>query len=188
MWEPAAIIVVLVLSVVLVRFLVRYRQRRQMMAELALRLDMRFHGEDRIGLLDRLGATYLAQQGHSTRAVNVIQGRRADRHLFCFDFLCEIGSGSSRTVKHRTVILWQQAKSLPAVVAVRAQSLDGLGRFADFRHVRTRDADFDGHFGAFTDELDAASDILSEPLRRNLLRCGAIGWEFCGQELLLYSD
>ena len=188
MWEPAAIIVVLVLSVVLVRFLVRYRQRRQMLAELALRLDMRFHGEDRVGLLDRLGGTYLAQQGHSSRAVNVIQGRRGDRHFFCFDSLSEIGAGSSRTVRHRTVVYWQQTRPLPAVVGVRDEGLDGLGRFADFRHLRTKDGDFDSHFDVFSDEPDAAVQILSEPLRRNLLRCGDIGWEFCGRELLLYSD
>jgi hypothetical protein len=188
MWEPAAIILVLVSAVMLVRLTVRYRRRRQMLAELALRLDMRFSADDCLGILDRLAGAYLTQHGHSKRVINVIQGRREQRQFLCFDYLFEVGVGQSRTVQRRTAVVWGQARALPSAVGLTGIKLEPVGRFCDFCRVRFEEQAAKTKFLVYSDAPGSAEALLSQSLCDNLDRCGDIVWEFCGNDLLLHSE
>ena len=188
MWEPALILAGLLLVVALVRLLLVYRSRRQMLADLALRLHMRYHAKDPGYLLDSLDAYHMVQQGHSARAVNIIQGRRAQRQIYAFDYIYEIGSGPNRSLQHRTVILITQSQLLPSIVALPDGVFDGMGRFVAFRSFQAGPEEFNRQFNLHCDHPQQAQKMLTDEICRNFSRCGETAWETNGHSLLMYSD
>ncbi|MBN1436596.1 MAG: hypothetical protein JW936_05950 [Sedimentisphaerales bacterium] len=188
MWEPALILAGLLLIVALVRLLLVYRGRRQKLADLALRLQMRYYAKDPGYMLDSLDTYHFVQQGHSARAVNIIQGRRGLRQIYAFDYIYEIGSGPNRTLQHRTVILVNQSRTLPSIVALPDREFDGMGRFVAFKSFRTGSEEFDQRFSLYSDHPQQGREMLTDQIRRNFSRCGQTAWETSENSLLMYSD
>jgi len=178
----------LVMAVLIVWVIYYYRKRRQMLAGLALRLQMRFSSGDTLDLLARLADCYLMQFGHSRRILNMLTSRREERTVFAFDYRYETGSGQDRTLHHYSVIAWQQKVSLPSVIALADQPFLPLGKFRSFSPMPTGDTKFDEAFTLYTDNAPAVQKLLTRDIQKILLDCGLINWQWQDQWTIFYTQ
>ncbi|MBN2377232.1 MAG: hypothetical protein JXD22_12570 [Sedimentisphaerales bacterium] len=174
-------------TLVAVLVMVRYYRRRQTIAALALRLRMRFAARDHFKLPELLDGFHLVSFGHSCRAFNVMHGRYDDHELLVFTWCYETGSGQQRAVHHRNVVLWRMDEELPAMVALRDELFEPIGRYENFQPVNFDDPPFAHHYKLVTDQPETAISLLNGPLRKALLACPYVDWETNGRYLIFYT-
>ena len=188
MLEPAVLIVVLILVMTFAWAVSVYRRRRQALARIALRMDLRFSAGDTMGLIRRLQDLYLMHIGHGRRIFNIIHGRYADYKLCAFDYTFETGAGPERATHHRSVVLWQLETPCVDLVALRSDAFDPIGRFARFQSLTIPDQGFNRRFHLYSNHPDPARHQLTAQMQTLLLRCGDIDWEITHRYFAFYSE
>lgn len=153
-----------------------------------MRLHMRYCSRDTHNLLERLADCYLMQFGHSRRILNVISGRTEDRSVFIFDYHYETGSAQDRILHRHSVVVWQLKDTLPAAAALTEKPFLPIGTFRHFTPMQTGDPKFDGWFHLYTDDWQAVEKRLTPDVRKFLLLCGKVNWQWQGQFMVFDTE
>lgn len=99
--------------IALVSALWRQRRRRIQLARLAHSVGMQFSPDDPFDLPRRYGDFVVCSAGHSSRAENVVYGRRDGLYVRSFDFRFEVGHGAGRLVRRYSVLAIDTDLDLP---------------------------------------------------------------------------
>ncbi|GEM_PF-2307816 len=162
-------------------------RRRQGLAGLALRWQMRFYASDRQDLLERFDQTHLFHLGHACRAYNIIQGRRGGYQIWAFDYAYEVGTRQNRSLERRQVVACRLKKGGPRLLAHRDGLFQGLGRFRNFGVQGIRGHEQAGRYTLRSDRA-AGAGLLDRPCLALLGNPPAADAEVNGEYVLLYSE
>jgi hypothetical protein len=191
MWTIALIVVLTAAAgiVILAGKAAGDRRRRRAMTALADRLGLRYTRREG-HILDQLGGLYVLQQGHSGRAIHVLQGRQEGQRLWVFDYRYEAGMGIDRCTRDVSMVVWRLDDRAPraSLMGRTDEPFDRLGRFGNYVRLNPDDPAFTRVFRVYAEDAAAGAALLTAPVRASLLRCGRVDWELAGEFLVFFRE
>jgi hypothetical protein len=123
---------------------VRQRRRQGALARKALKLGLRFSGDDLFDIPRRYAEMSLMGSGHSLAAQNVMYGHMENDPVRAFDLNYEIGHGTSRSTRRYLGALLEVESPLPELLVWRpcqewTLPMDGDGRVGPWSYVGRRE-------------------------------------------------
>lgn len=133
------LILLVVLIIIAVR---RYEQKRTDELQAAAQgMALSFTKKPGDDLLPSLNRFPLFSQGHSRRAINVMQGQADETNITLFDYRYTIGGGKQQHTHHQTVVVLKSAAlNLPDFSLKPQHIFHNIGKVFGYQ-----DIDFDSH-------------------------------------------
>jgi hypothetical protein len=150
-------------------------RRSRRLARRAHEIALRFSYDDLFDVPRRYGTFCLMQAGHSSRAHNLIYGRRGSLPVRAFDFHYEIGHGTTRTTRRYWVVIVEMDQPLAPVILWNR--LDG-----DLAPLEARLSDVEVRDWSCRGSLAAALAVC--PILEAVASSGA-SLQSCGQAVML---
>ncbi|MBE3133184.1 MAG: hypothetical protein IMZ55_06905 [Acidobacteria bacterium] len=168
--------------------IIKARERREAMAQLAARLGLQYYADDPWGIPSRYAQFDLFNAGHSRRASNVLAGEIDGRSVLAFDYRYTTGSGKNQTTHQRQAAILQTPIAA-AKLQMRPESvLDRVASWVGYDDIDFESDEFSRRYYVKCEDRKFAYDILHARLIDYLLRCGtAPAMEMMGPLLLLHD-
>ena len=168
--------------------ILKARQRREAMAQLAGEMGWEFYSDAPWDLPNRYGSFDLFQRGHSRRADNILAGEIDGRAGIAFDYRYTTGSGKDQTTHYRQVVVLE-LPILAARLRMRSEGLlDRVASWVGFDDIDFESDEFSRRYHVQCDDRRFAYDIFHARLIDYLLECGDVpDVEMNGPLIALYG-
>jgi hypothetical protein len=158
------------------------KKRREALAALAARLNLRYYKNDPFGIPTKYGDARLCSQGHSKRASNVIAGPMADGEVCYFDYRYTVGSGKNSTTYNKSACAFRSAFLFKRLLVRPENLFDKAAGLIGFEDIDLDSAEFNKKFYVSCEDKKFAYDVLNQRAMEFLLARPGItmemGWNY----------